>query len=135
MSLRFSCISASWWSRRRGGALQRLDQPLSVANLARHAGWAPVRLRGASSPKPEPPQRWLTAQRLLEARRLLELTDLPIDQIAHRSGLGSAATCVSRSTVTPRHPGAYRRLYQATPPRRRGLGTEMPEPSQWRIPR
>lgn len=106
MSLRFSCISASWWSRRGGGALQRLDQPLSVANLARHAGWAPRTFaRRFLAETGTTPQRWLTAQRLLEARRLLELTDLPIDQIAHRSGLGSAANLrlqINRDAQTPR---------------------------------
>jgi len=115
-----------------GWALQRLGQSLSVADLARHAGWAPRTFaRRFLAETGTTPQRWLTAQRLLEARRLLELTDLPIDQIADRSGLGSAANLrlqLHRDAQTT--PGAYRRLYQATPARKRGLGTEMPEPSQ-----
>ena len=37
------------------------------------------------------PRRWLTAARLREARRLLEVSDLPVDDVADRSGLGSAA--------------------------------------------
>jgi transcriptional regulator GlxA family with amidase domain len=102
-----------------------------VADLARHAGWAPRTFaRRFVAETGTTPQRWLTAQRLLEARRLLELTDLPIDQIAHRSGLGSAANLrvqLNRDAQTT--PGAYRSLYQATLARKRGLGTEMPEPS------
>jgi len=114
-----------------GWALEQLGESLSVADLARHAGWAPRTFaRRFVAETGTTPQRWLTAQRLLEARRLLELTDLPIDQIAHRSGLGSAANLrlqLNRDAQTT--PGAYRRLYQATLARKRGLGTEMPEPS------
>ncbi|GAA3469159.1 hypothetical protein GCM10018965_037120 [Nonomuraea roseola] len=39
------------------------------------------------------PLQWLLNQRLIRARRLLESTDLPIDQVAEHSGLGSAPTC------------------------------------------
>ena len=112
-------------------ALQRLEQPLAVADLARHAGWAPRTFaRRFVAETGITPQRWLTAQRLLEARRLLELTELSIDQIAHRSGLGTAANLrlqLNRDTQTT--PSAYRRLYQATPTRSQ-LGAETPKPSQ-----
>jgi transcriptional regulator GlxA family with amidase domain len=37
------------------------------------------------------PHRWLSAQRVLHARRLLEQTQLSIDEIAQRCGFGSAA--------------------------------------------
>ena len=39
---------------------------------------------------------WLTAQRVARARQLLETTDLTIDAVASRSGLGSAANLRSR---------------------------------------
>ncbi len=98
-------------------AMEHFAQPLSVTDLARHAGWAPRTFaRRFLAETGTTPQRWLTAQRLLEARRLLEITDLPIDQIAHRSGLGTAANLrlqLNRDAQTT--PGAYRRLYQATP--------------------
>lgn len=71
-------------------ALTRLGQPLTVAELARHAGL------GSSYPRPAlprrngtTPQRWLAAQRLLQARHLLEASDLSIDQVADRAGPGS----------------------------------------------
>lgn len=97
-------------------ALQHLDERLSVADLARHAGWAPRTFaRHFVAETGTTPQRWLTAQRLLQARRLLELTSLTIEQVAHRSGLGSAANLrlqLHRDTRTS--PAAYRRLYQAS---------------------
>ncbi|MGH8967127.1 MAG: helix-turn-helix domain-containing protein, partial [Actinomycetes bacterium] len=37
------------------------------------------------------PHRWLTLQRVLRAQRLLEDTDLGIDEVAQRSGFGNAA--------------------------------------------
>jgi len=55
------------------------------------------------------PLRWLTAQRLLEARRLLEVSNLPIEDVATRCGLGSAANLrlhLARDAGTT--PTAYR---------------------------
>lgn len=73
-------------------AMARLDQRLTVADLARHAGWAPRTFaRRFVAETGLPPMRWLTAQRLLEARRLLEATDLGVDAIARRTGVGTAA--------------------------------------------
>ncbi|MGI5126380.1 helix-turn-helix domain-containing protein [Pseudonocardia sp. CA-107938] len=40
----------------------------------------------------ESPGQWLLRRRLELARTLLETTDLPIETVAHRSGLGSAAS-------------------------------------------
>jgi transcriptional regulator GlxA family with amidase domain len=37
------------------------------------------------------PHRWLTAQRVLYVRQLLEDTDIAVDEIARRSGFGTAA--------------------------------------------
>lgn len=37
-----------------------------------------------------PPMQWLTTQRILQARLLLETTDLPVEEIARRCGFGSA---------------------------------------------
>ena len=38
------------------------------------------------------PLSWLTEQRIMLARRLLEKTDLSVDEVARRSGLGSSAS-------------------------------------------
>ncbi len=100
-------------------ALERLGETLTIPELARHAGWAPRTFaRRFLAETGTTPLRWLTAQRLLEARRLLETTDLTVEQVANRSGLGSAANLrlhLSRDAATT--PTAYRRIYRgrATP--------------------
>ncbi len=103
-------------------ALEHVSEPLSVAELARHAGWAPRTFaRRFLAETGTTPLRWLTAQRLLEARRLLEATDLPVEHVAARCGLGTAANLrlhLARDATTT--PTAYRRAYRrpADAPRR-----------------
>jgi hypothetical protein len=61
------------------------------------------------------PLRWLTAQRLLEARRLLEVSDLPIEELARRCGLGTATNLrvhLARDAATT--PTAYRAAFHGT---------------------
>jgi transcriptional regulator GlxA family with amidase domain len=63
------------------------------------------------------PLRWLTAARVHEARRLLEVSDLPVEEIARRSGLGSPANLrvhLARDAGTT--PTAYRAAYQGHKP-------------------
>jgi transcriptional regulator GlxA family with amidase domain len=63
------------------------------------------------------PLRWVTAARVREARRLLEGTGLPIDEVAVRSGLGTAANLrlhLARDAGTT--PTAYRAAYQGHQP-------------------
>jgi len=94
--------------------LQHLTEPLTVTAMARHAGWAPRTFaRRFLAETGMTPLRWLTAQRLREARRLLEATDLPIDQVAARCGLGTAANLrlhLARDAATT--PTAYRGIYR-----------------------
>ncbi|PXY19955.1 AraC family transcriptional regulator [Prauserella coralliicola] len=77
----------------RAWALERLGEPLDLATLAAHANMS---LRTFSRRFREetglPPHTWLTRQRVLHARHLLETTDLPVDRVAAESGLGSAAS-------------------------------------------
>jgi len=98
-------------------ALQHLEQPLTVADLASHAGWAPRTFtRRFLAETGLTPLRWITAQRLLEARRLLEATDLLLDDVANRSGLGTAANLrlhLTRDASTT--PTAYRTAYRGRP--------------------
>ncbi|WP_163509399.1 GlxA family transcriptional regulator [Fodinicola acaciae] len=95
-------------------ALDQLAEPLSVADLARHAGWAPRTFaRRFRDETGTTPARWLTAQRLLRARQLLESSDLTVEQVAERTGLGSAANLrllLRRDTGTS--PSHYRRAYR-----------------------
>jgi len=97
--------------------LQHLEQPLTVADLASHAGWAPRTFaRRFLAETGLTPLQWITAQRLLEARRLLEATDLPIDDVANRCGLGTAANLrlhLARDAGTT--PTAYRTAYRGRP--------------------
>ena len=95
-------------------ALQNLDQRITVDDLARQAGLAPRTLaRHWVAETGTSPLRWLTLQRLLEARRLLESSDLTVDAIARKSGIGSAAhlrELFARETTTT--PSAYRAAHQ-----------------------
>lgn len=69
----------------------RLDQPLTVDDLAQQAAMSPRtlyrRLRAATGMTP---LQWLLNQRLRRAQGLLESTDLPIARIGELSGLGTA---------------------------------------------
>ena len=98
----------------RRWASERLGEPLDVASMARHAQVSPRtfarRFREETSTTP---LQWLLAQRVLEARRLLEETDEPVEAIAWRSGFGTAASLrehFRRATATT--PTAYRRSFQ-----------------------
>jgi AraC family transcriptional activator FtrA len=95
-------------------ALRHLERRLTVADLARQAGPAPRTLaRRWLAETGLPPLRWLTEQRLLEARRLLESTELPVAAIARRTGIGTAAhlrALFARETSTS--PSAYRAAHQ-----------------------
>lgn len=95
-------------------AVEQLERPLTVAELARRAGYAPRTFaRRFVAEMGMTPMRWLAAQRLLEARRLLESTDLTVDDIAWRCGLGSAANLrlyMAREMETT--PSAYRNTFR-----------------------
>jgi AraC family transcriptional regulator, transcriptional activator FtrA len=62
------------------------------------------------------PHDWITTQRVLLARRLLEETDLGVDAVATRAGFGDAATL--RHHFTRRvgaTPNAYRGTFRSAP--------------------
>jgi transcriptional regulator GlxA family with amidase domain len=103
----------------RTWAIGEMGRALTVEEMAAHAGYSPRSFaRHFVAETGLTPIRWLTAQRLLEARRLLEVTDLPVDEVAHRSGLGSAASLrvhLARDLATT--PTAYRGTYRAAPRR------------------
>jgi transcriptional regulator GlxA family with amidase domain len=98
----------------RTWAEERLDEPLDVAAMARHAGVSPRTFaRRFRVETGTTPLRWLLSRRVLEARRLLEATDLPVDAVAWRAGFGTAASLrehFRRATGTT--PTAYRRAFQ-----------------------
>lgn len=95
-------------------AVDRLADPIGVGDLADHAGLSErtfhrVFLAATGST----PGRWLQRQRVLLARRLLETTDLPVDRVAERSGLGTAANLRRRLRAELGvAPDAYRRTFR-----------------------
>ena len=99
----------------RAWALGRLGEPLSLADLAGHAATSVRTLtRRFRAETGMSPQRWLLAQRLDAASRLLETTDLPIETIARRAGLGTADSL--RTHFARRHgypPSAYRARFSS----------------------
>ena len=99
-------------------ARQRLDEPLTVADLARRAHVSAATLhRRFNQELGVTPWTWLTAERVLLARRLLEHDDAGLEAIAQRSGLGTSAhlrTLVRRHTGLS--PAAYRRQFAVRRP-------------------
>lgn len=98
-------------------ALERLSEPLDVATLARHACVSPRTFaRRFREETGTTPAQWLLDQRTLAAQALLERTDLPVEQVAQRSGFGSAASLRQhlgrRARTTPT---AYRRAFRERP--------------------
>jgi transcriptional regulator GlxA family with amidase domain len=93
---------------------ERLDEPLTVAGLARHANVAERTLmRRVHAATGTTPIKWLTAQRVRRARELLETTDLPMERVAEASGLGSTANLRQHFTLaTGVPPSSYRRSFR-----------------------
>ncbi len=94
-------------------AVERLDQPLTVTDLAEHAHLSPRqfgrRFRDATGTTPH---QWLLAQRILLARRLLETTDLPVERVSDEAGFGSpAAMRLHFQRQVHTSPLAYRRVF------------------------
>jgi transcriptional regulator GlxA family with amidase domain len=98
----------------RTWALERLDERLRVPDLARAAGMS-VRTftRRFRAETGESPTAWLIRQRVHHAQRLLESTDLPVDLVADRAGLGSAASLRAHLRAQAGvSPTAYRRTFR-----------------------
>jgi transcriptional regulator GlxA family with amidase domain len=76
----------------REWALGRLEQPLTLADLARHANVsARTFSRRFVEDTGSAPMQWILRARIDLARELLERTDLGVEQIADRVGLGTGA--------------------------------------------
>ena len=91
-----------------------IDQELTVSGLARRAHMSERTLaRRFRAETGTTPHHWLTWQRVLLAQRLLESTELDVDQIARRCGFGRAATLrhhfVGRVGTSPQR---YRRTFR-----------------------
>ncbi|MFD0312876.1 helix-turn-helix domain-containing protein [Streptomyces flavalbus] len=97
--------------------LQRLDQPLTVEDLARQAGMSSRHLgRHFRAVTGTTPLRWLLTQRIRRAQELLETSDAGVDVIAAATGMGTATTLrrhFNRTVGVP--PDTYRRTFSARP--------------------
>ncbi|MFD6171437.1 GlxA family transcriptional regulator [Streptomyces coeruleorubidus] len=103
-------------------ARANLDQPLTVADLARRAAMSPRTFyRRLQAVTGTTPLQWLLDQRLGRARSLLESTDLAIEKVGELSGLGTANNVRHHFL---RHlgvsPGDYRRAFPGTEATGRG---------------
>ncbi|MEV0665986.1 GlxA family transcriptional regulator [Actinomadura luteofluorescens] len=98
----------------RAWALERLDRPVTLAQLAARASMS-VRTftRRFRQETGVSPQVWLTAQRVQAARLLLEETDLPVDRVAERAGFGTAASLRQHlHTAIGVSPSSYRATFR-----------------------
>ncbi|MEV4315657.1 helix-turn-helix domain-containing protein [Actinocrispum sp. NPDC049592] len=95
--------------------MRRLDQPLTVADLARQANMSSRHLtRHFRSVTGTTPLQWLLTQRIRRAQELLETTDDSIDTIASAAGMGTATTLRRHLHRTIGvSPDAYRRTFRA----------------------
>lgn len=77
----------------RAHALAHLAEPHTVAGLAARAGMSSRTFaRHFQATTGTTPMRWLIAQRIAAAQKLLERTDLALPEVARRAGFGSEVT-------------------------------------------
>ena len=103
--------------RAMGWALERLAEPIAVADLARAAYMSTRnftrRFAAATGTSP----RWLLEQRLLASLPLLEGSDLPVEEVGRRVGFASPAAFrrhFARARGIP--PSAHRRAFDQRAP-------------------
>jgi transcriptional regulator GlxA family with amidase domain len=98
----------------RAWVLDRLADPVTLEEMAGHARMS-VRTftRRFRDETGLSPRQWLLRQRVEHARILLESTDLAVDAVARRSGLGSATALRQHMHATIGvAPSAYRRTFR-----------------------
>jgi transcriptional regulator GlxA family with amidase domain len=107
-------VAATGTEPTRAWALTRLADPVSLEEMAGHARMS-VRTftRRFRDETGLSPARWLVQQRVAHARLLLESTDLAVDVVARRSGLGSATALRQHlQAAIGVAPSAYRRTFR-----------------------
>jgi transcriptional regulator GlxA family with amidase domain len=101
----------------RDWMLDNLHEPVTLDQLARRAGCSERSLlRQFRAETGLPPQRWLAGQRLHAACERLEATDDTVEEIARRTGHGTASNLRRRMLAEFRvGPHAYRNARRKTP--------------------
>jgi AraC family transcriptional activator FtrA len=96
-------------------AQEHLDEPLSVADLARRSAMSRRTFaRRFAATTGTTPYQWLLRQRLQRAQRLLETTDLPIGVVARRSGMVTATNLRKHfGAVVRTTPQGYRSTFRS----------------------
>lgn len=96
--------------------LDHLDDQHSVASLAQRAAMSERTFaRRFAAETGTTPHQWLTDQRVLRAKELLEETILSVDQIAERTGFGSPALLRHHfARCTGITPTAFRRQHRVS---------------------
>jgi transcriptional regulator GlxA family with amidase domain len=110
--------------QRDGGQRQFIEQPIPVRcseGFAPHLDWILTNLRHPhtvdslakrASMSGRTPMQWVTDQRVLYARRLLEETDLDVDRVADKAGFGTATLLRHHfRRVVGVNPSDYRRRF------------------------
>jgi transcriptional regulator GlxA family with amidase domain len=93
---------------------ERLAEPLTIEAMARHAGYSPRSFaRRFRAETGTTPLQWLIGRRVAEAQRLLEGTDLGVEEVADRCGFGGAVALRQHfARVVGTSPTAYRRTFR-----------------------
>ncbi|SDS69114.1 GlxA family transcriptional regulator [Jiangella sp. DSM 45060] len=99
----------------RAWALAHLDQPLTLGDLAgRQAMSVRTFTRRFRQEVGVSPGQWLIQQRVDRARHLLEDSDLAVDEVARRSGFGTAASLRQHLRAgLGVSPSGYRRTFRS----------------------
>jgi transcriptional regulator GlxA family with amidase domain len=103
-------------SATRAWALERLDRPLTLADLAAHARMS-VRTftRRFREETGTSAAQWLVQQRVSRARQLLESSDSPVERVAADAGFGTPASLRQHlHAAIGVAPLAYRRTFRGT---------------------
>ena len=96
-----------------GELLEELGDEHTIESLARRCAMSPRTFaRRFRDETGTTPHLWLTHQRVLLARRLLESGDEPVDAVAARSGFQTAAMLRHHfSRIVGTSPSSYRRTF------------------------